>query len=93
MADPHARADAVNATRQRVINLIAQSFRVPADYVKPDTDIFADLGGDEVDKLDVTTMIEDAFEIEFTDEDIEHATTVEAFAFAVDRVRQRKEAA
>ena len=52
-------------------------FHVEEEKIGPDTSIINDLGADSLDVVDLLMSIEDEFEVEVPDDEIENIKTVE----------------
>lgn len=61
---------------EKIKVILAEQFDVEEDSLKNDTDLQEDLGADSLDVVDLLMSIEDEFEIEIPDEEIEHIRTV-----------------
>ena len=61
---------------EKVKVILAEQFDVDEDSITNDTDLQDDLGADSLDVVDLLMSIEDEFEIEIPDEEIEHIRTV-----------------
>ena len=61
---------------EKIKVILAEQFDVEEDTLKNDTDLQDDLGADSLDVVDLLMSIEDEFEIEIPDEDIEGIRTV-----------------
>lgn len=61
---------------EKVKVILAEQFDVDEDSLTVDTDLQDDLGADSLDVVDLLMSIEDEFEIEIPDEEIEHIRTV-----------------
>ncbi len=61
---------------EKVKVILAEQFDVEEDMLQNDTDLQDDLGADSLDVVDLLMSIEDEFEIEIPDEEIEHIRTV-----------------
>ena len=61
---------------EKVKAILAEQFDVEEDSIKPETDLQDDLGADSLDVVDLLMSIEDEFEIEIPDEEIENIRTV-----------------
>ena len=61
---------------EKVKVILAEQFDVEEDSLTNDTDLQDDLGADSLDVVDLLMSIEDEFEIEIPDEEIEHIRTV-----------------
>ena len=57
---------------------MAEQFDVEEDKITADTDLQEDLGADSLDVVDLLMSIEDEFEIEIPDDEIENIKTVGA---------------
>ena len=63
---------------EKVKMILADQLEVEEDAITTDTDIQDDLGADSLDVVDLIMSLEDEFEIEVPDEDIESLRTVGA---------------
>ena len=63
---------------EKVKMILAEQLEVEEDTITTDTDIQDDLGADSLDVVDMVMSLEDEFEIEVPDEDIESLRTVGA---------------
>ena len=63
---------------EKVKAILAEQFDVEQDKITVDTDLQEDLGADSLDVVDLLMSIEDEFEVEFPDEEIENIKTVGA---------------
>ena len=63
---------------EKVKNILASAFDVDVNSITEDTDIAADLGADSLDVVDTLMDLEETFEVEVPDEEIENLTTVGA---------------
>lgn len=63
---------------EKVKMILADQLEVEEDSITADTDIQDDLGADSLDVVDLIMSLEDEFEIEVPDEDIESLRTVGA---------------
>jgi len=61
---------------EKVKVILADQFDVDEDTITPETDIQEDLGADSLDVVDLLMSIEDEFEVEIPDEEIENIKTV-----------------
>ena len=61
---------------EKIKVILAEQFDVEEDTIKNDTDLQDDLGADSLDVVDLLMSIEDEFEIEIPDEEIENIRTV-----------------
>lgn len=63
---------------EKVIAILAEQFDVEEEKIAEDTNLQDDLGADSLDVVDLLMSIEDEFEIEIPDEEIENIRTVGA---------------
>ena len=63
---------------EKVKAILAEQFDVEEDKITEDTDLQEDLGADSLDVVDLLMSIEDEFEVEVPDEEIENIKTVGA---------------
>lgn len=61
---------------EKIKVILAEQFDIEEDSLKPETDLQDDLGADSLDVVDLLMSIEDEFEIEIPDEEIENIRTV-----------------
>lgn len=61
---------------EKVKVILADQFDIEEDSITLDTDIQDDLGADSLDVVDLLMSIEDEFEIEIPNEEIENIKTV-----------------
>ena len=60
---------------EKIAKILAEQFGVEADSISMDTS-FEDLGADSLDVVDLVMTLEDEFDMEIPDEDIENVRTV-----------------
>lgn len=61
---------------EKIKVILAEQFDVEEDSLQNDTDLQDDLGADSLDVVDLLMSIEDEFDIEIPDEEIENIRTV-----------------
>ena len=61
---------------EKVKAILAEQFDVEEDTITADTELQDDLGADSLDVVDLLMSIEDEFEVEVPDEEIENIKTV-----------------
>ena len=61
---------------EKVKAILSEQFDVEEDTITPDTSITEDLGADPLDVVDLLMSIEDEFEIEIPDGEVENIKTV-----------------
>lgn len=61
---------------EKVKTILAEQFSVNESTITPDTNIEQDLGADSLDVVDILMSIEDEFEIEIPDGEIDNIRTV-----------------
>lgn len=61
---------------EKVKAILAEQFDFEEDKITADTDLQEDLGADSLDVVDLLMSIEDEFEVEVPDEEIENIKTV-----------------
>ena len=61
---------------EKVKSILAEQFDVEEDSITADTDLQEDLGADSLDVVDLLMSIEDEFEVEIPDEEIENLKTI-----------------
>jgi len=72
----------VSSVQDRVIAIVAEQLRVPADDVSPSSHLLDDLNADSLDVVDLTIAIEEAFstddnEIEISEDAAAEMRTVQ----------------
>ena len=60
---------------EKVKAILAEQFDVEEEKITSDTDLQEDLGADSLDVVDLLMSIEDEFEIEIPDDEIENIKT------------------
>lgn len=61
---------------EKVKNILAEQFDVEEDSITTETNLQEDLGADSLDVVDLLMSIEDEFETEIPDEEVENIHTV-----------------
>jgi len=61
---------------EKVKVILSEQFDIDEDTITLDTDIQEDLGADSLDVVDLLMSIEDEFEVEIPDEEIENIRSV-----------------
>ena len=61
---------------ERVRRLVSDQLGVDPSEMKPDANILDDLGADSLDVVELVMAIEEAFDIEVPDEDVEGMRTI-----------------
>lgn len=61
---------------EQIKKILSEQFSVSEDKITLDTDIAQDLGADSLDVVDILMSLEDEFDIEIPDEDVENVKTV-----------------
>ncbi len=64
---------------EKIKQIICEEFEIDEDEISLDTHLEHDLGFDELDFADLCMSLEDAFEREISDEDLESIETVGDF--------------
>ena len=64
---------------EKVKAILSEQFDVEEDSISPETNLTEDLEADSLDVVDLLMSIEDEFEIEVPDEEIENIKTVDEF--------------
>jgi acyl carrier protein len=59
------------SVEEKVKAIVADKFKVPADSIKSETSYVNDLGADSLDMNEVLMLLEEEFDLTFTDEDID----------------------
>ena len=61
---------------EKLIDLLAKQLDADRDSITEETDILDDLGADSLDVVDLVMTLEDEFDMEIPDEDVEGIRTV-----------------
>ena len=61
---------------EKIRDLLTEQLDIPADSITPESDIIDDLEADSLTVLDMVMTLEDEFDIEIPDEDVEKLRTV-----------------
>lgn len=62
---------------EKVKSILAEQFDVEEDDITPETRLVEELGADSLDVVDLLMSVEDEFEIEVPDEEIENIKSVD----------------
>lgn len=65
-----------DSLEQQVRNIVAEQLGVDLAEVRADASILDDLGADSLDVVEMVMSLEEAFDIEVPDEDVEEMRTV-----------------
>lgn len=72
---------------EKLIEMLAEQLDIEAADITEKTDIIDDLGADSLDVVDLVMSLEDEFDVEIPDEDIENIRTVGELAkYLEDRI-------
>lgn len=63
---------------EKVKEILCEQFDVEEDAITPDSNLADDLGADSLDVVDLLMSIEDEFEVEVPDSEVENLRTVGA---------------
>jgi acyl carrier protein len=74
-----------DSTTQRLIDLAAKRFQRDTANLKPSDDFFEALGIDSLQALDLLTDIEDAFDVEIPDYELQGMNTFNQLAEVIGR--------
>ena len=61
---------------EKIKLILSNQFDVEEDTITPETNIMEDLGADSLDVVDMLMSLEDEFDVEIPDEEIENMRTV-----------------
>jgi len=73
------------STLERIIDLAAKHFNKKADTMSKETHLINDLKGDSLDAVELIMNIEDHFDLEIPEDDLEGIRTLGGIAEVVDR--------
>ncbi len=63
---------------EKLIEMIAEELNVPAEQIKPETNLKTDLNADSLDLFEMVVGLEEEYGIEIPTEDLEQLTTVQS---------------
>ena len=61
---------------EKVAAVLAKQLHVEEESITPETNLVDDLGADSLDVVDLVMTLEDEFDMEIPDEDVENVRTV-----------------
>ena len=61
---------------EKVRDILMDQLDVEEEKIKPDSNITDDLGADSLDVVDLVMSLEEEFDVEVPDEEVEHMKTV-----------------
>ncbi len=64
------------SVEEKVIDIIVEKLNVPREKVKPEASFIDDLGADSLDLVELVMAMEEAFDMEVSDEEAEKLRTV-----------------
>ena len=67
----------VNMVLEKVKAILSEQFDVEEDDITPETSLIDDLNADSLDVVDLLMSIDDEFEVEVPDEEVENIKTVD----------------
>ncbi len=67
----------VNMVLEKVKAILSEQFDVEEDEITPETSLIDDLNADSLDVVDLLMSIDDEFEVEVPDEEVENIKTVD----------------
>ena len=70
---------------EKVKAILSEQFDVEEDSITAETTLADDLGADSLDVVDLLMSIEDEFEVEIPDEEVENIKTVGALVEYIER--------
>ena len=62
---------------EKIKEMIAEQFRIDSEDIKMETSFRDDLGADSIDLVELIMSLEDEFDLEVEDEEVENIQTVE----------------
>lgn len=74
---------------EKVAEIIAEQLGVDAEEITMETDLVKDLNADSLDVVEVVMALEDTYDIEIPDEDIEEALSVPTIGAIVEYLKDR----
>ena len=75
----------MTSTEKRLIELAADRFSADAAVLKPSQDFFQALGITSIQALDLLTDLEDEFDVEIPDYELQGVVTFEGLAALIDK--------
>lgn len=77
----------MKATVDTLIELAARHFKVDAGKLRPDDDLFEALGANSFEAVELISELEDHFEVELPDYELQGVKTFAALAAKIDKRR------
>ena len=78
------------STLERLVPLICEVMNVTPERVTAEADIYDDLGGDDLDRLEITMAVEEEFGIELSDDDLGFMTIGSLVENIDNKLKERK---
>ncbi len=72
---------------ERVKEILAEELSLELDEIKDDSDIREDLGADSLDMVQLVMSLEDEFDLEIENDEIQSVTTVEGIVEFIKKKR------
>ena len=72
----------------KIYTIVAEQLSIKVEAIHPESSIKEDLGGDSLDSVELVMALEDAFEIEITDEDAAKIKTIQDIIDHLNKIGQ-----
>ena len=72
---------------EKVCAMLAEQLGIPADSIKPESDVIKDLHADSLDVVELLMTIEDEFGITLPEDDVEKVKTVQDIVDMMNRIQ------
>jgi acyl carrier protein len=78
--------DGINSVEERLKKVLVNELKIESEQIKTDSSLADDLGVDSADMVDLLFAIEDEFNIEISDDEVEE---YQKFNDIVDRIKEK----
>ncbi len=78
--------DGINSVEERLKKVLVNELKIDSEQIKTDSSLADDLGVDSADMVDLLFAIEDEFNIEISDDEVEE---YQKFNDIVDRIKEK----
>lgn len=76
-------------TKQRILSILLDQLGLDESKVQEESALVSDLGADSLDLVEICMAMEEDFDIEIPDEDVENAKTVKQLIEVADRLSKK----
>lgn len=73
---------------EKVRDMLAKQLNLPADQIKPESDVVKDLGADSLDVVELLISLEDDYGVSIPEDDIVNVKTVQDIVEMIEKLNK-----